>query len=89
MSGIGVVKQATELAVSIGVGSIVGNVLKSTLEGQKVNILKRVSVGFGALAIGSYVSDLVGKYAVDRIDEVVDQAQQVRTVYRDAKAGNI
>jgi hypothetical protein len=89
MSGIGIAKAATELAVSIGVGSLVGTVVKTTLEGQKVNFVKRVSVGVGGLVLGSYLSDLASKHATDALDEVVEQVSQVRTVIQDAKKGNL
>lgn len=85
MAGIDVLKGATEIAVSVGVGTIVGNLAKSTLQTGSQNILKRISVGIGGFALGSYVGDLAATHMNTQIDAVVEQIVAVRAAVREAK----
>jgi hypothetical protein len=61
------VKAAGSLIISIGVGSIVGNVIKTTTPGS-IGALKKVCIGAGSVVL----SNMVGDKAVDYVEEKIE-----------------
>lgn len=64
------VKPAIELAVSLGVGAVVGNAVKHVTP-DSLNIAQKVVMGVGSFVISSAVSDIACKYATDKFDDSV------------------
>lgn len=77
MNKLEVVKAATELVVSLSVGSVVGNTIKSGIPaGSK--LVKKVSIGIGGLVISSMIADMASKYATDSIDNAVENLKDLK-----------
>ena len=64
------VKKVTTIVVSLGVGAIVSNIVKSTTPGS-VRLVNKVCIGIGAFILSSMISDQATKYTEQKIDETV------------------
>lgn len=62
------IKAVAGFVVSSGVGSIVGQALRNTIP-EDANRIKKVVMGVGALALGSYASHKVSEFVDAQIDE--------------------
>lgn len=71
MKKVEIVKAATAIVVSIGVGAIVANVIKCTTPSDVKRVMK-VCINLGGFVLASMVSDMASTYAEEKIDEVVD-----------------
>ena len=64
------VKTGVGVVVTVGVGAIVGNLVKSTTPVDTSKIVK-ACIKVGSLVVTGAVGDLAGKYAEEQIDEAV------------------
>ena len=64
------VKTGVGFVVTVGVGAIVGNLVKSTTPVDTSKIIK-ACIKVGSLVVTGAVGDLAGKYAEEQIDEAV------------------
>ena len=64
------VKTGVGFVVTVGVGAIVGNLVKSTTPVDTSKIIKACTK-VGSLVVTWAVGDLAGKYAEEQIDEAV------------------
>jgi hypothetical protein len=64
---IGIIKKVVGFIVSLGVGSIITNAVKSTTPAQ-LGPIKKILIWVGSLVLGSMVVDQAVKYADDKID---------------------
>ncbi len=77
MNPLNLIKTVTELMVSVGVGSIVGNTIKNATP-TNAHIVKRISMGIGGFFLSSMVSSKVSKYATETIDETAEKIKSIR-----------
>ncbi len=73
---LGIVKGVTELAVSAGVGVVVGNVVKATTP-YDLNKFQRIIVGIGAYGLGGVLGDLSAKYISSEIDGYAERVKNL------------
>lgn len=76
MKTLNTVKALATLAVTVGVGAIVGNLIKMTTP-IDVKVLTKICIGIGGFALSGMASDLVGQYTEKKIDEAVDLFKEV------------
>ena len=72
MIALSIAKSATELVVSMGVGTIIGNAVRATSPAN-MNLLNRVFVGAGSYALGSIAGSMASKHTVDQIEQTIEQ----------------
>lgn len=75
MNPLNLVKTVTEVVVSVGVGAIVGNVIKASIPAN-THVLKRAAIGVGGFVLSSMITDKATKYATDTIDDTVDKIKK-------------
>ena len=88
---LSVVKGVAELAISAGVGVVVGNLVKATTP-YDLNKFQKVMVGIGGYGVGAVLGDLSAKhisaqiddYAV-RLDELIHPSHEVEEAAEDLK----
>jgi hypothetical protein len=88
MDKLNILKAVTEIGVSIGVGSIVGNAIKLTADPNNKKY-KKIAIGFGGFVLSSMVSDMASKYATETIDSYAARVNAVlhpETVTGDAQS---
>ncbi len=78
------VKGATSLIVSAGVGAVVRNAIIATTP-PVVGIPVRILIGVGTAFVAWTVSDAASKYTEERIDTVVDSFTEAKTLIEEAK----
>ena len=64
------IKAVGNIIVSIGVGGIVGNVIKSTTPAN-MNIVKKICVGVGSMVLSSMVTDKAVEYSTGKMDDMM------------------
>jgi len=62
--------------VSVGVGSIVGNIIIASTPAN-IGILRRVCIYVGGLVITDMACDHVGEYAEKKLDNMVEQVKSM------------
>jgi hypothetical protein len=77
MNPLNLVKIVTELFVSVGVGSIVGNTIKNATP-ENASRFKKISIGVGGFVLSSMISSKATKYATDQIDETVEKIKKFK-----------
>lgn len=70
------VKQVVTVVVSAGVGAIVGNAVRHTSPAD-MGLFKKACVGVGSLVLGSMLSDKASEYTDAKIDETVEEVQNM------------
>ena len=75
---LSIAKSATELVVSMGVGTIIGNAVKATSPAN-MNLVNRVFVGAGSYALGSLAGSMASKHTVDQLEQTVTQIKELQT----------
>ena len=78
MDYLGLLKGATEIVVSIGASSIVGNAVKLT-KSPDAKLPMRIATGIGAFVLSSMIGDVAGRYATKQIDDV---AGRIKDIFR-------
>lgn len=77
MNKLDLVKVGTELIVTYGVSSLVGNAIKLSTD-PKTKVFKKIAIGIGGFVVAQMVGDLAGKYATDQIDDLATQVSYWR-----------
>lgn len=72
MTKIEMVKAACTFVVSLGVGTIVNNAIKSTTPAT-VGTLKKVCIGIGGLVLSGMICDKATQYTEQQIDGAIKQ----------------
>jgi hypothetical protein len=76
MSKLEILKSVSELAVSIGVSSIVGNAIKMTTD-PNAGKFKKLAIGFGGFVLANMVGDAATKYSSQKIDDTADKISRI------------
>jgi len=71
MKKLELLKTGASLVVSVGVGAIVGNVVKCTTP-DDVKKVTKVCIGVGSLVLTSIAGDMAAKYTEEKIDAAVN-----------------
>ncbi len=66
------IKSTVETIVSVGVGAVVGHVIKSNVP-SSLKLFPRITVGVGTFALSNVLGDLAAKYTTGQIDEMMTQ----------------
>lgn len=75
MTKLEMVKAGAQIVVSIGVGIVVGNVVKASSPAGR-NVLKNICVGAAGLVLSDMVSDKACSHVETKIDAVADQLKE-------------
>lgn len=75
MTKLEMVKAGAQIVVSIGVGIVVGNVVKVSSPAGR-NVLKNICVGAAGLVLSDMVSDKACSHVETKIDDVVNQLKE-------------
>jgi hypothetical protein len=78
MKKLDMIKGATGLVVSIGVGAIVSNVIKTTTP-INANKIMKVCIGMGSIVLGSMATDQATKYTEQKIDDAAESIKGMVT----------
>lgn len=76
MKKLELIKAGIGLVVSVGVGAIVGNVVKATTPAD-VKTLTKLCIAAGSLVLTGVAGDMASKYTEEQIDSVVDGVKEV------------
>ncbi len=68
MNPLGLVKAAADLIVSMGVGVVVGNVIKTTTPAT-LNLAQKIGVGVGSFVLCHMFGDMAARYTTQTIFE--------------------
>ena len=71
MRKLEMVKSVTQIVVSVGVGSIVGNAIKFTTPASS-NLVKKVCIGVGSMILSNMVSDKAVQYSDQKIEDIAN-----------------
>lgn len=75
MTKLEMVKAGAQIVVSIGVGIVVGNVVKVSSPAGR-NVLKNICVGAAGLVLSDMVSDKACNHVETKIDDVANQLKE-------------
>jgi uncharacterized membrane protein len=76
MKKIEIVKTVGGIIVSVGVGAIVGNVIKDTTP-EDVGKIKKMCIGLGSVVLTNMVGDKAVTYIEDKVDNAVKAIKKV------------
>lgn len=76
MTNIDMIKKVGGIVISVGVGAIVGNAIKSTTP-STMNMVTKICVGVGAFILTGMASDGAVKYAEGKFDETINQIKNM------------
>ena len=76
MTKIDMIKKVGAVVVSVGVGAIVGNAIKSTTP-SSVNVITKICIGVGAFVLTGMASDGAVKYAEGKFDDTINQIKEM------------
>jgi hypothetical protein len=76
MNKVEMVKGSIGLVVSIGVGAIIGNIVKSTSD-NNANIFTKVCVMAGGTVLSAIVGKIAVNYTETQVNEIVNQFKNV------------
>lgn len=79
MNKMDILKSGIGLIVSVGVGTIAGNAIKTTTPNDMTRVTK-FCVGAASLALTGLLGDKAAKYTEDQIDTVVENIKNLTTV---------
>lgn len=74
------IKMVARVAITIGVGAIVGNAVKFTTPEVGMGILKKFCVGLGSVVLGGLASDASVQYAEKKIDDAAELVKEVNKI---------
>lgn len=77
MDPLNLIKSAAGLITGLGVGTVVGNLIKTTTP-DNVKIVNKILVGVGGFVIGGALSEIAANAVEKRIDEGVEAYKKVR-----------
>ena len=76
MKTLQTIKAVGSLAISIGVGSIVGDVISGNIK-KPSNVLRKACIFLAAGMISEMVADKVTAYAEEKFDDTVDVIREI------------
>lgn len=76
MKKVDMIKAAGSIIISVGVGAIVGNVIKCTTP-PSVGTIKRVCIGVGGFVLSSMIGDKTTEYAEKKVDDAVNSIKNM------------
>lgn len=76
MNKVEIVKAISEVVVSFGVGSLVGNAIKLTTD-PEAGKFKKFAIGIGGFVLSNMISDAASKYTGDRIDQAATSVSRL------------
>jgi hypothetical protein len=76
MKKIELAKTIGTFIVSLGVGAIVGNMIKATTP-QSIGMVKKVSIAIGGFALSNMLGDMTANYTDNMIDKTVEQVEKM------------
>lgn len=77
MNPIALIKIASEVVVSLGVGTIVGNVVRATTP-ENVKGVKKVGILVGSMVLGAMASKKAVEFVNEQIDEVAENVENAK-----------
>lgn len=75
MTKLEMVKEGAQIVVSIGVGVVVGNIVKISSPAGR-NVLKNICVGAAGLVLSDMISNQACNHVETKIDAVADQLKE-------------
>lgn len=75
MKKLELIKTGVSIIVSVGVGAIVSNTIKSTTP-DTAGTIKKVCIGIGGFVLSSMLTDEATKYTDKKIDNTVKEIQE-------------
>lgn len=76
MKKLSLIKSGLELLVSIGVGVITGSAI-NMVKPQNMNVIKKIAVGVGGLALANMVADKTVEYVDQQWDETTNKIKEL------------
>jgi hypothetical protein len=76
MNKIEMIKKIGIIVVSVGVGAIVSNTIKSTTP-SSIGTIKKFCIGVGGFVLSSMISDKASRYAEQQIDHTVMEIKKM------------
>lgn len=74
MGKLDTMKNVVKVAVSIGVGAVMGNAIHATSPND-MKALSKLAVMLGGAVLGSMISDKAADYTEEKIDEATEMAK--------------
>lgn len=84
MNILGIVKPVTTVIASLGVGAVIGNVIRTTTP-VGIGPVSKVAVGVGTLVLTTVLGDLAAKSVHDTIDKSVESIDEIKSVIETAQ----
>lgn len=84
MKKLEIFKGIAELAVSVGVGMIVGNGVRMTTPAD-IHVVKKVFVGIGSMALSGMISDKAADYTSKQIDATAERVEEAIKKTKESK----
>ena len=82
MNPLTITKFVANLAISFGIGNVVGNVIKQHSP-TNVNLVRKIAIGIGGFFLSSMITNKVVKYAEEEIDDAVDKIGKLKKSLKD------
>lgn len=77
MDKLGIFKAISSMVVSFGVGTIIENIVKQTTP-DNIGKIKKIGIYIGSLALSGMISDKVGKYVEENIQDIVNSVNKIK-----------
>lgn len=65
-----IIKTVGGIVVSVGVGGIVGNIVKATTPAS-VGLIKKVCIGVGTVVLSNMATDKAVEYSTNKLDNIM------------------
>lgn len=82
MNPLAITKFIANLAISFGIGNVVGNVIKHHSP-TNANLVRKIAIGIGGFFLSSMITDKVTKHAEEEIDDAVDKFGKLKKSLKD------
>lgn len=79
MNGVLLVKLGVGIAVSAGVGQVIGNVILATTPAG-ISVARKVLVVIGGMALTATVGDLVGTFVGDQVGMIIEVRNALKAI---------
>jgi len=85
MKFIGIIKLVADIAVTVGVGGVVGNAIKLSSK-PEMKVPRKLLVAFGGAIITGMVSDLASTWVEKKIDSAITAVKNVKDTVEKVQA---
>ena len=82
MNPLAITKMIANLAISFGIGNIVGNVIKHHAP-TNVNLVRKIAISIGTFFLSSMITSKVVQHAEDEIDDAVEKFGKLKKSLKD------